>query len=491
MARHGVANGICRRADGRILMVLQGKPDESKTWSIPGGVRQPGETFEACCVREFAEETGCTARVTRRLWCHGGVIWHFAVEIVSGEPRADRDPDGLIHAVAWKSAAEIETLPLSYPSVRGQLVRIAREGFDALEARGPQLFRPLRLREVGLRNRIMVSPMCQYSSEDGLPTDWHLVHLGSRAVGGAGLVMAEATAVEPRGRISPGDAGIWDDRCIPLYARIALFISSQGAVPGIQLAHAGRKASVRRPWDGGGSLSPEEGGWRVVGPSPVPFAPGYPTPEPLDTGGLHSIVTAFRAAARRACEAGFQVAEIHAAHGYLLHEFLSPLSNRRTDAYGGELVNRARLLLEVTEAVREEWPSEYPLFVRISATDWVSGGWDLAQSIELAGLLKSRGVDLIDVSSGGNSPAQKVPTEPGYQVPFAAAIREQVGIPTAAVGLITDAPQAEAIVANGQADLVALARGLLRDPYWPLHAATELGADVPWPVQYERAKPRG
>ncbi|HEX6970589.1 MAG TPA: NADH:flavin oxidoreductase/NADH oxidase, partial [Limnochordia bacterium] len=328
-----------------------------------------------------------------------------------------------------------------------------------------------------------------YSSSNGSPTDWHLVHLGSRAVGGAALVMTEATAVEPRGRISPTDAGIWDDAVVGEYARITRFIHQQGAVAGIQLAHAGRKASTRAPWDGGGPLAAAEGGWPVVGPSPVPFAAGHPSPAALSPREIAHIVDAFRQAARRAYEAGFLVAEIHAAHGYLLHEFLSPISNRRNDAYGGDLQGRIRLLCEVVDAVREEWPAELPLFVRISATDWVSGGWDLEQSIALAVELKRRGVDLIDVSSGGNSPAQRIPLGPGYQVPFAAAIRREAGIPTAAVGLITEPEQAESIVVDGSADLVALGRAMLRDPHWPLHAAAALGVEVPWPVQYERAQP--
>ncbi len=356
-------------------------------------------------------------------------------------------------------------------------------------AESVHLFSPLRLRGLTLRNRIMVSPMCQYSAEEGLATDWHLVHLGSRAVGGAALVMAEATAVEPRGRISPHDLGLWDDRHIAPLARITAFIRSQGAVPGIQLAHAGRKASTRRPWEGGGPLSPAEGGWEVVGPSPIPFAPGYPTPRPLDREGLQGIVRAFQAAAQRAREAGFQVIEVHAAHGYLLHEFLSPLSNQRTDAYGGPLENRARLLREVVRAIRAVWPEEYPLFVRISATDWAPGGWDLDEAVVLAGWLKEEGVDAIDCSSGGLVPYQQIPVAPGYQVPFAARIRAEAGIKTIAVGLITEPAQADAIIRAGQADLVALARAFLRDPYWPLHAAHALGHEIPWPPQYERARP--
>ncbi|MBX6377974.1 MAG: NADH:flavin oxidoreductase/NADH oxidase [Clostridia bacterium] len=353
------------------------------------------------------------------------------------------------------------------------------------------LFQPLRLRQVTLRNRIAVSPMCQYSAVDGHADDWHLVHLGSRAVGGAGLVLLEATAVEPRGRISPQDLGIWDDAHVPGLARIARFVARQGAVPGIQLAHAGRKASTFRPWEGRGPVPPEQGGWTVVGPSPLPFGPGYPTPEPLDLQGLAAVVEAFAAAARRARQAGFQVVEIHAAHGYLLHSFLSPLANRRTDSYGGSLENRARLLLEVVEAVRREWPADHPLFVRISCTDWVEGGWDLDQSCRLARLLADAGVDLVDCSSGGLVPDARVPEAPGYQVPFAERIRREVGVPTGAVGLITDPFQAESILRNGQADLVLLAREFLRNPYWPLHAAQALGVGDPsrWPAQYRRAAP--
>lgn len=353
------------------------------------------------------------------------------------------------------------------------------------------LFTPLTLGEVTLPNRIAVSPMCQYSAREGLATDWHLVHLGSRAVGGAGLVMAEATAVQAQGRISPQDLGIWDDGHIEGLARIARFIRSQGAVAGIQLAHAGRKASTQRPWEGHDPIPPQEGGWTAVGPSPIAF-PGYPQPLPLDQPGIDDIIRAFRLAARRALEAGFQVLEIHAAHGYLLHSFLSPLSNQREDAYGGSLENRIRLLLEVVEAIRKVWPAELPLLVRISATDWVEGGWDLEQSCALASVLEPRGVDLIDCSSGGTLPGASVPLGPGYQVPFAEAIRREVGIPTGAVGLITDPAQAEGILQKGQADLILLAREMLRDPYWPLHAAQALAAAdaVPWPPQYLRAAPQ-
>ncbi|HWP35068.1 MAG TPA: NADH:flavin oxidoreductase/NADH oxidase [Thermodesulfobacteriota bacterium] len=353
-----------------------------------------------------------------------------------------------------------------------------------------QLFTPLALRGIEFRNRIFVSPMCQYSSDEGLPTDWHLVHLGSRAVGGAGLVMVEATAVVPEGRISPWDSGIWSDRHAEAFRRIVAFVKAQGAVAGIQLAHAGRKASVEVPWRGGRPIPPGAGGWQPVAPSPVPFAEGYPVPRALTEADIEEVVAAFAAAARRALAAGFEVVEIHMAHGYLLHEFLSPLSNRRTDGYGGSLERRARLPLRVAAAVREAWPAHLPLFVRISATDWVEGGWDLPQAVQFARWLKELGVDLVDCSSGGLVPTARIPVGPGYQVPFAAAIRREAGIATGAVGLITAPEQAEQIVATGQADAVLLARELLRHPYWPLHAARALGVDFPWPPQYERARPR-
>jgi 2,4-dienoyl-CoA reductase-like NADH-dependent reductase (Old Yellow Enzyme family) len=350
------------------------------------------------------------------------------------------------------------------------------------------LFSPLRLREVTLRNRIAVSPMCQYSARDGLPTAWHLVHLGCRAVGGAGLVIAEATAVTPEGRITPFDTGLWSDAHAEAWAPIARFIAEQGAVPGIQLAHAGRKASTDAPWRGGRPLGAEAGGWRPVGPSPLPFADGHPVPRELSADDLPAIVGAFRDAARRAEQAGFELVEIHMAHGYLLQQFLSPLTNRRSDAYGGTLESRMRLPLEVTRAVREAFPVERPVLARISVTDWVEGGWDLEQSVELARGLREAGVDLVDCSSGGTVPHAKVPVAPGYQVPFAAAVRERAGVPTGAVGLISEPGPAEAIVAGGEADLVLLARELLRDPYWPLHAAAALGAEAAWPVQYLRAR---
>ena len=350
------------------------------------------------------------------------------------------------------------------------------------------LFAPLTLRGVSLRNRIMVSPMCQYSCTDGYATDWHLVHLGSRAVGGAGLVMVEATAVEARGRISPHDMGIWKDDHVPALERIAQFVEGQGAAAGIQLAHAGRKASVMAPWKGGGPVEEPAGGWTVVGPSAVPYAEGSPLPAALSREGIAEIVRAFAAAVRRAQEAGFTVVELHFAHGYLVHEFLSPLSNQRTDSYGGSFENRARLALEITRVVRAAWPQSLPLLVRISCSDWAEGGWDIEESVELARLLKSDGADLVDCSSGGNIHSAKVDAGPGYLAPYAERIRREAGIPTASVGFITSAQQAEQILRNGQADMVVLARQLLRDPYWPLHAAAELRAEVPWPPQYLRAK---
>jgi len=350
------------------------------------------------------------------------------------------------------------------------------------------LFAPLQLREVTLRNRIAVSPMCQYSAQGGVPSEWHLVHLGSRAVGGAGLVIAEASAVAPEGRISPGDTGLWTDEQAEAWARVAHFVAEQGAVPGIQLAHAGRKASTDTPWSGGRPVAQGAGGWRPVAPSPLAFADGYPLPRELAADEIEAVVGAFRDAARRAEHAGFQLVEIHMAHGYLLHQFLSPLTNRRSDAYGGSLENRMRLPLEVTRAVRDAFPVERPVFARISATDWVEGGWDLEQSVALARELGENGVDLVDCSSGGAVPDAKVPLGPGYQVPFAAAIRERAGIATGAVGLITEPAQAEAIVAAGQADIVLFAREMLRDPYWPLHAARTLGVELSWPVQYLRAR---
>jgi 2,4-dienoyl-CoA reductase-like NADH-dependent reductase (Old Yellow Enzyme family) len=334
----------------------------------------------------------------------------------------------------------------------------------------------------------MVSTMCQYSCVDGMATDWHLVHLGARAVGGAALVCAEATAVDPRGRISPHDLGLWSDRHVEPLARVARFVAEQGAIPAIQLAHAGRKASVARPWEGGKPVDPSQGGWQPVAPSAMAFT-GYPAPRALESAELAALVGEFRAAARRAVRAGFQSVELHAAHGYLLHQFLSPLSNRRTDPYGGSFENRVRLTLEVVDAVRAELPEKCPLLVRISYTDWAPGGWDLEQSVELCRLLKARGVDAIDCSSGGLVAEAKVPVGPGYQLPGAEAVRREVGVPTIAVGLITSPKQADAIVREGKADAVALAREELRDPNFPLRAAAALGAEIAWPPQYQRARP--
>src|ERR1700731_452816 len=354
------------------------------------------------------------------------------------------------------------------------------------------LFDPLAIRDITFANRVFVSPMCQYSSTDGYASDWHFVHLGSRAVGGAGLVLTEATAVLPEGRISPQDLGIWMDDHIEPLARVVRFIHEQGSVAGMQLAHAGRKASTYAPGKGHGRIPESEGGWdNVVAPSALPFSADYPMPKALSIDGIKNIVSAFAAAARRACEAGFRVIEIHAAHGYLIHEFLSPLSNQRTDSYGGSFENRTRILREVVDAVRKVWPERAPLFVRISGTDWVDGGWDIQQSVELARQLKPLGVDLIDCSSGGNVSNAKIPVGPGYQTPLAEQIRREAGIMTGAVGMITSPPQAECIIAEGKADAVLLAREFLRDPYWPLHSARELGQTASWPVQYLRAAPEG
>ncbi len=349
------------------------------------------------------------------------------------------------------------------------------------------LFRPLTLRGVTLRNRIMVSSMCQYSSEDGFASDWHLVHLGSFAIGGSALVMTEATSVEARGRISPQDLGIYRDEHIEPLARITRFLKGQGSVPGIQLAHAGRKASTYRPWSGSGEITPADGRWQTIGPGEQRFSDTYPLPHALTIEEIHEVVASFQQAARRALQAGFEVIEIHGAHGYLLHEFLSPLSNHRTDAYGGNLANRMRFLLEVVDATRQVWPEDLPLLVRLSATDWTEGGITIQDTVEVARALKAHGVDLVDASSGGNVLAP-IPLQPGYQVPFAAQIRRESGIPTAAVGLITDPRQANSIVQNGEADLVALARELLRNPHWPLAAAHALGQDGPWTPQHVRAK---
>ena len=350
------------------------------------------------------------------------------------------------------------------------------------------LFDPLTLRDVTFPKRVWVSPMCQYSSDDGMPNDWHLVHLGSRAVGGAGLVIVEASGVSPEGRITAWDSGIWSEAHADAFRRVVDFIHAHGSVAGIQLAHAGRKASTDKPWRGGRAIESGPHAWTPLAPSAIPFRDGDPVPHALTRGGIDEIVAQFVRATRLALRAGFRVVEIHAAHGYLLHEFLSPLCNARDDHYGGSLENRMRLTLRVAEAVREAWPAELPLFVRVSATDWAEGGWDLAQSIALANELRARGVDLIDCSSGGAVAHAKIELGPGYQVPFARAIRAEAKIPTGAVGLITEARQAESIVREGAADAVLLARQLLRDPYVPLHWAAELGVDVEWPVQYQRAK---
>ena len=352
------------------------------------------------------------------------------------------------------------------------------------------LFEPLTLRSVTVANRIAVSPMCQYSSVDGYVTDWHLVHLGSRAVGGAGLVITEAMAVTPQGRITPHDLGIWSDDHIEPLARIVHFMSRQGSLVGIQLGHAGRKASTPAPWENRSvTLTEAEGGWPIVAPSAVAFDEGCIVPTALTEEGVQGIATAFAQAARRSLQAGFRVAEIHAAHGYLLHQFLSPLSNRRTDRYGGSFENRTRLLRDTVFAVRDVWPGHLPLLVRISVTDWVEGGWDLEQSLELVRQLQPLGVDLIDCSSGGSDPHARIPIGTGYQTPFAEQIRRETGSRTGAVGLITSPAQADHIIRSGQADLVLLGRELLRDPYWPLRAARELGQLVPWPAQYVRAAP--
>jgi 2,4-dienoyl-CoA reductase-like NADH-dependent reductase (Old Yellow Enzyme family) len=352
------------------------------------------------------------------------------------------------------------------------------------------LFDPFSLKSITLRNRIGVSPMCEYSAADGVANDWHLVHLGSRAVGGAGLVIVEATAVVPEGRITPGDLGLWSDSQIEPLARINRFMKQHGAVPGIQIAHAGRKASASRPWDGGDHLADAAGGWTPVAPSAIAFGDGLDkVPHALTVGEIKAVQASFVAAAKRSLAAGFEWLELHAAHGYLAHEFLSPLTNQRTDEYGGSFENRIRFLLETTRAVRAVWPDKLPLTVRLSCTDWVEGGWDVPQSVELSRRLKAEGVDLIDCSSGGIVPHVKIPLKPGYQVPFAEQVRREAKIATAAVGLIAEPKLADDIVRSGQADVVLLARQFLRDPYWPVHAARVLGHPeaVPPPSQYARA----
>jgi 2,4-dienoyl-CoA reductase-like NADH-dependent reductase (Old Yellow Enzyme family) len=349
-----------------------------------------------------------------------------------------------------------------------------------------KLFAPLSLRSVTFPNRIFVSPMCQYSSEDGMPNEWHFVHLGSRAVGGAGLVCVEASGVTPVGRITPWDAGIWSPAHAKAWKPIADFIRAHGAVPAIQLAHAGRKASCDKPWKGGKPLAANNGAWQTLGPSAVPFG-DYPAPRAMTVKEIEATVEDFRNGARNALDAGFDVVEVHGAHGYLLHNFCSPLSNLRTDDYGGTFENRIRFPLAVAKAVRELWPADKPVLYRISASDWAEGGWDLAQSVELCKRLKAIGIDLVDCSSGGNIATQQIPLGPGYQVPFAESIRRDAGIPTAAVGLIAEPVQAEEILSLGRADAICLARAMLRDPYWPRHAAKALKVELPWPDQYKRA----
>jgi 2,4-dienoyl-CoA reductase-like NADH-dependent reductase (Old Yellow Enzyme family) len=349
------------------------------------------------------------------------------------------------------------------------------------------LFEPYQQRSLTLRNRIVISPMCQYSAAEGVPNHWHLVHLGSRAVGGAGAVIAEATAVSPEGRISAHDTGIWNDAQVEAWQPIVGFIADHGAVPGVQLAHAGRKASVWRPWEGGQSLPMDKGAWPTVAPSAIPFDKDWQMPHALDAKGIRKVIADFRAAAIRAHKAGFKLIELHGAHGYLLHQFMSPLSNHRTDDYGGSFENRTRLVREVIAAVREVWPMDLPLWLRISATDWAEGGWSIDESVRLARELTTLSVDLVDVSSGGLVPHVKIPVAPGYQVPFAARIRHDAGIATGAVGLITEPAQADGIIAGGAADVVLIARASLRDPYFPRRAAQELGATIVAPEQYQRA----
>lgn len=351
-----------------------------------------------------------------------------------------------------------------------------------------QLLSPLTIKDINLKNRLVISPMCQYSSVDGFANDWHLVHLGSRAVGGAGLIIQEATAVSPEGRITPADLGIYKEEHIEKLRSITTFIHQQGAVAGIQLAHAGRKASISTPWNGNRQLSLQEDGWTTVAPSPIAFNPGEAGPRGLDAEGIQNVVADFKTAAMRAVLAGYKVLEIHAAHGYLIHEFLSPLSNHRSDNYGGSFENRIRLLMEIVQAVQTIWPANLPLFVRISATDWAVQGWNIDEAVQLSAVLKAEGVDLIDCSSGGLVPYAKIPQAPGYQVSFAERIKKEAGILTGAVGLITEVKQAEQILGSGQADLIMIARASLRDPYFALHAARLLEDDMTWPVQYQRAK---
>lgn len=352
----------------------------------------------------------------------------------------------------------------------------------------PKLFEPLKIRGIEFKNRLVVSPMCQYSSTDGFANDWHFVHLGSRAVGGSALVFTEATAVSPEGRISPHDLGIWKDEHLPMLQKIVAFIHDNGAVAGMQLAHAGRKASKTEPWNQDKLVPVEEGGWKTVAPSAIAFSDDSDLPHELTKQEIQKIIGDFGSATERAQKAGFRVIEIHGAHGYLINEFLSPLSNKRTDEYGGSFENRIRFLLEVIEAVRSVWPEDLPLFLRISATDWTEGGWTIEDSVKLANVVKDKGVDLMDCSSGGVIPGVKIPAAPNYQVPFAEAVRKGSGMLTSAVGIIVRSDQAEAILTEGKADMIFMAREMLRDPYFPLRAAKELGYDIKWPVQYERAK---
>ncbi|MGQ0650861.1 MAG: NADH:flavin oxidoreductase/NADH oxidase [Betaproteobacteria bacterium] len=355
--------------------------------------------------------------------------------------------------------------------------------------RRPHLFRPLALRSVTTRNRIVVSPMCQYSAIDGLPNDWHFAHLAARAVGGAGIVFVEATHVMPQGRITAHCLGLWNDEQRDALERIASFVNAQGAQAALQLGHAGRKSSVTRPWEGTQPLAPRAGGWEVIGPSPLPYAAGFGEPREMSLEDIDTVLEHFRASARRARQAGFRILELHAGHGYLFHQFLSPLSNRRGDCYGGALDNRARMLLEAVARVRAEWPAQLPLFVRLSVTDWVDGGFDLLEAVAVCRMLRDTGlVDLVDCTSGGNDPRQRIPIHPGYQVPFAERVRREAEIATAAVGLVSSPEMAEEIIANGRADLVVMGRMLLYNPHWPLHAANTLKAEeVAWPVQYERS----
>jgi 2,4-dienoyl-CoA reductase-like NADH-dependent reductase (Old Yellow Enzyme family) len=374
-------------------------------------------------------------------------------------------------------------LQLKKDSLTGGLLTELKEIRDM-----SKLFEPINFRKVRLRNRIVCSPMCQYSSEDGFANDWHLVHLGSRAIGGAGLIIVEATAVSAEGRITPSDLGLWKDEHIHFLQRITTFLKAHGAVAGIQLAHAGRKASHHVPWKGGQALNANESLWETLAPSAIAFKEGEPTPREMSEDDINKVIADFQQATIRARKAGFELIEIHAAHGYLISEFLSPISNHRRDKWGGSFENRCRLLLEIISAIRKQWSDDQPLFVRISATDWVEGGWTADDSVQLAKVLKQNGVDLVDCSSGGNASGARIPVGPMYQVPFAEKVKKEAGMLTGAVGMITTATEAASIIAEGKADLVIIARELLRDPYFPLHAAKILGEELPWPVQYERAK---